>query len=69
MTELPNELVDVICLRPGIWPNCRSSGAVTDGRHHVRTRARIERGDLDRRIVHFRQRRDGQLLVRDAARQ
>jgi hypothetical protein len=30
MTELPNELVEVICLRPGIWPNCRSSGAVTD---------------------------------------
>ena len=25
----PNELVDVICLRPGICPNCRSSGAVT----------------------------------------
>ena len=30
MTELPAELVDVICLRPGTWPNCRSSGAVTD---------------------------------------
>ena len=30
MTELPNELVDVICLRPGTCPNCRSSGAVTD---------------------------------------
>ncbi len=30
MTELPAELVDVICFRPGTWPNCRSSGAVTD---------------------------------------
>ena len=29
-TELPNELVDVICFRPGICPNCRSSGAVTE---------------------------------------
>jgi hypothetical protein len=28
--ELPNELVDVIWFRPGIWPNCRSSGAVTE---------------------------------------
>ncbi len=25
----PLELIDVICLRPGSWPNCRSSGAVT----------------------------------------
>ena len=22
-------LLDVICVRPGIWPNCRSSGVVT----------------------------------------
>jgi hypothetical protein len=29
-TELPSELVDVIRARPGIWPNWRSSGAVTD---------------------------------------
>ena len=28
MTEAPPELDDVICFRPGIWPNCRSSGAV-----------------------------------------
>jgi len=27
--ELPDELVLVICVRPGIWPNWRSSGAVT----------------------------------------
>ena len=30
MTELPPELVDVICWRPGTCPNCRSSGAVTE---------------------------------------
>ena len=30
MVELPNELCDVICDRPLIWPNCRSSGVVTD---------------------------------------
>ena len=30
MTELPSELVEVICCRPGTWPNCRSSGAVTE---------------------------------------
>ena len=29
ITDAPPELVDVICPRPGIWPNCRSSGAVT----------------------------------------
>ena len=29
MIELPNELVDVIWLRPGTWPNWRSIGAVT----------------------------------------
>ena len=30
MSELPKELVEVIWLRPGTWPNCFSSGAVTD---------------------------------------
>jgi hypothetical protein len=29
MTEAPPELVDDIWFNPGIWPNCRSSGAVT----------------------------------------
>ena len=29
-SEPPPELTDVICCRPGICPNCRSSGAVTD---------------------------------------
>ena len=29
MTEAPPELVDDIWSRPGIWPNWRSSGAVT----------------------------------------
>jgi len=28
-TEPPPEEVEVICCRPGIWPNWRSSGAVT----------------------------------------
>ncbi len=30
MTDAPPELLDDICARPGIWPNCRSSGAVTE---------------------------------------
>ena len=30
MTELPPELVEVIWFRPGICPNWRSSGAVTE---------------------------------------
>ena len=30
ISELPNELIEVICVRPGTWPNCFSSGAVTD---------------------------------------
>src|SRR5215475_11670518 len=30
MIEMPAELDDVICCSPGIWPNCRSSGAVTE---------------------------------------
>jgi len=30
MMELPKELVEVIWFRPGIWPNWRSSGAVTE---------------------------------------
>ena len=30
ITEAPAELVDVIWFSPGIWPNCRSSGAVMD---------------------------------------
>ncbi len=30
ITEAPPELVDDICARPGSWPNCRSSGAVTE---------------------------------------
>ena len=28
MTDAPPELVDDICAKPGIWPNCRSRGAV-----------------------------------------
>ena len=30
ITEPPPELTEVICFRPGIWPNWRSSGAVTE---------------------------------------
>jgi hypothetical protein len=30
ITDAPAELVDAIWLRPGIWPNWRSSGAVID---------------------------------------
>ncbi len=30
MTEPPPLLTEVICFSPGICPNCRSSGAVTD---------------------------------------
>ena len=29
MIEAPAELADIIWLRLAIWPNCRSSGAVT----------------------------------------
>ncbi len=29
ITEAPPELAEVIWFRPGIWPNCSSSGAVT----------------------------------------
>ena len=30
ISELPNELIDVICVSPGTCPNCFSSGAVID---------------------------------------
>lgn len=30
MTDAPPEDDDDICLSPGIWPNWRSSGAVTE---------------------------------------
>jgi hypothetical protein len=30
MTEAPPELVEAICVKPGICPNCRSKGAVTE---------------------------------------
>ncbi len=29
-SEALKELVEVICLRPGSWPNCRSSGVVIE---------------------------------------
>ena len=30
MLVLPKELIEVICPKPLIWPNCRSKGVVTD---------------------------------------
>ncbi len=30
ITDAPPELEESICLSPGIWPNWRSRGAVTD---------------------------------------
>jgi hypothetical protein len=30
ITDDPAEETDDISFRPGIWPNCRSSGAVTE---------------------------------------
>jgi len=47
----PSPLVDFICRRPWIWPNWRSSGAVTAVEGDLRARPRVERDDLDRRIV------------------
>ncbi len=61
ITELPPELVEVIWLRPGICPNWRSSGAVTDEAMTSGLAPGIERDDLDRRVVDLGQRRDRQL--------
>ena len=30
ISEAPKELIDVIWVRPGIWPNWRSRGLVTE---------------------------------------
>jgi hypothetical protein len=30
MVAVPNALMEVICERPLIWPNCRSKGSVTE---------------------------------------
>ena len=69
MTELPNELVEVIWLSPGTCPNCRSSGDVTEEAITSGIGARIKRHDLNGRIVHFRQRRNRQLHERNPAHQ
>ena len=63
MMELPSELVDVIWLSPGTWPNCRSSGAVTDDAITSGIGSGIKRHDLDRGIVDFRKRGDRKLRV------
>ena len=67
MIELPPELVDVIWFSPGIWPNCRSSGAVTAGGHDVRTRSGVESHNLNRRIINFRKRGNRELQERHKA--
>ena len=63
MIELPPELIEVIWLSPGNWPNCRSSGAVMAEAVTSGTRARIKRDDLDRRIIHLRQRGNRQACL------
>ena len=68
MTEQPSELVDVICVRPGHLAELALERRRDRRRHHVRARARIERHDLDRRIVDLRQRRDRQLPIGDRSR-
>ncbi|MEJ0000007.1 MAG: hypothetical protein WDO13_13035 [Verrucomicrobiota bacterium] len=69
MTELPSELIDVICCRPGTWPNCRSSGAVTEEAITSGLAPGVEGDHLHGRVVDLRQRGDGQLRVGRAARQ
>ena len=68
MTEPPPEVMEVICCRPGIWPNWRSSGAVTDGAMTSGLGAGVEGLDLNDRVVDLRKRGDRQLHVGDEAR-
>ena len=68
MTELPPELFEVICFKPGELPELPLQRGRDGGGHDVRARARIERHDLDRRVVHLRQGRDGKLLETDRSR-
>ena len=53
---------------PGHLPELALERSSYRRRHHVRTRARVERHHLDRRIVHLRQRRDGELPISDQPR-
>ena len=69
MIELPSELVEVIWLSPGTWPNWRSSGAVTDEAMTSGSAPGIKRHDLNGGIVNFRKRGDRKLRVGDQAHQ
>ena len=51
MTDAPAELVEVIWLRPGIWPNWTLERRRDRRGHHVRAGAGIEGLDLDGRVV------------------
>ena len=53
----PPELVDVIWFKPGHLAELPLERRRDRRRHHVGARARIERDDLDRRVVDLRQRR------------
>ena len=67
MIELPPELVEVICFKPGNLAELPFQRR-RDGRsHHIRAGAGIERDDLDGRIIDLRQRRNRQLLIGDDA--
>ena len=49
---LPKELTEVICASPLIWPNCRSSGVVTDEAITSGLAPGILGGDLDGGEIH-----------------
>ena len=67
MTEAPAELVEDIWFRPGICPNCFSSGAVIAEVIDLGARAGVEGLHLDGRVGNLRQRRQRQLQVGDRA--
>ena len=69
MMELPAELMDVIWFKPGHLSELALERRGDRRRHHVRTRARIIGQHLDGRIIHFRERRNRQLPIGDAAHQ
>ena len=72
--ELQDDHRDAAAARRGHLPQARDLAELPlercgdRGRRDLRARARIERDDLDRRVVDLRQRRDRQLRVRDQAR-
>ena len=64
---MPNELDEVIIDSDGIWPNCRSSGAVTSAAMVSGLAPGKLRRDLDGREVDLRQRRDRQPPIAEPA--